>query len=291
MILSKSGESFEYEGTIYKVGQSVYANSNSDYHGLFGVIKEIRDGDDKDTENIAPDIYCSFDLPVLPHSIELFEKRFSELYGEPKKINDIALDSVIMAPDMIVPLTEFEKPKNSKKIYIVHEDWSVNEEMDSRLYPFTNRKDAEMKLKLLVQNEKAEGCLFDWGDDESFVEESSDNCYEAYLEGFYNDAHYTVTILESELNLSDDFMQNVFDMFKFNCRLDDFKIEVEDWEELQKLSKEGQEKLFSDKDIPVLIESNLEKKGYNSLYWEAVSEVAFSLLADYIKKEENNDKK
>lgn len=291
MILSKSGESFEYEGTIYKVGQSVYANNNSDYHGLFGVIKEIRDGDDKDTENIAPDIYCSFDLPVLPHSIELFEKRFSELYGEPKKINDIALDSVIMAPDMIVPLTEFEKSKNSKKIYIVQEDWAVDEQIGSNLYPFSSRKDAEMKLKLLVRNEKAEGCLFDWIDDESFVEESSDNCYEAYLEGFYNDSHYAVTIFESELNLSDDFMQNVFDMFRFNCRLDDFKIEVEDWEELQKLSKEGQEKLFSDKDIPVLIESNLEKKGYNSLYWEAVSEVAFSLLADYIKKEEKNDKK
>lgn len=67
MILKNSGDVFEYEGVRYTVGEFIYANKNSDYEGLFGVIKEIRDGDDKDTDNDTPDIYCAFENPLIPH--------------------------------------------------------------------------------------------------------------------------------------------------------------------------------------------------------------------------------
>ena len=96
MILSKPGESIQWGNMTFTVGEQVYATNTSEYHGLIGTITEIRDGDDKDTENYLPDIYCSFQEPVLTSDREELEKRFSTLYRCPKKLEDIALDMAIM---------------------------------------------------------------------------------------------------------------------------------------------------------------------------------------------------
>ena len=96
MILSKPGESIQWGNMTFTVGEQVYATNTSEYHGLIGTITEIRDGDDKDTENYLPDIYCRFQEPVLISDREELEKRFSTLYPCPKKLEDIALDMAIM---------------------------------------------------------------------------------------------------------------------------------------------------------------------------------------------------
>lgn len=67
---------------------------------------EIRSGDDCETENDTPDIYCAFDPPTSENMVLELESRFSALYGEPKTMDDIALDSVIMAPEMLEPSAE-----------------------------------------------------------------------------------------------------------------------------------------------------------------------------------------
>lgn len=101
MILSKGNIPFPYNGKIYHIGDRVRVMSGDDYSGLVGVITEIVDGDDKDTENETPDVYCCFDEPVDPDIIKELEERFSDLYNEPKTIDDIILDSVIMDPDTL----------------------------------------------------------------------------------------------------------------------------------------------------------------------------------------------
>lgn len=94
MMINKQGESFEYDGITYRVGDPVIGNEQSEYKGLFGTITEIRDGEDKETENDTPDIYCSFEPPVLPCDRKELEEVFSSLYAEPKTIDDIILDMV-----------------------------------------------------------------------------------------------------------------------------------------------------------------------------------------------------
>ena len=81
-----------YKRQVYTIGEKVFANGTSDYHGLVGHIYEIRDGEDKETENDGPDFYCSFDAPVSPDDIKRFEQYFSDLYGTKKSLEDIALD-------------------------------------------------------------------------------------------------------------------------------------------------------------------------------------------------------
>ncbi len=66
MIINKIGETFKYEGRTFKIGDLIYANNQSDYEGLLGRVLEIRDGEDRDTENDTPDIYCEFEVPISP---------------------------------------------------------------------------------------------------------------------------------------------------------------------------------------------------------------------------------
>lgn len=118
MVINKIGTAYQYKGMTYTIGQRVYANGQSDWEGLLGVIMEIRTDEDKETENETPDFYCSFDAPVLPADVKELEERFSNLYQEPKKMEDISLDEVIMAPEMVESLESWTERKK-KTVWVV----------------------------------------------------------------------------------------------------------------------------------------------------------------------------
>lgn len=98
MVASKIGESIDYCGVTYTVGAAVTAAKGSDYDGLVGKIVEIATDEDMDTDNDAIDIYCDFEEPTDPEVIEKLEKRFSYIYDEPRTLEDICLDGIVMAP-------------------------------------------------------------------------------------------------------------------------------------------------------------------------------------------------
>lgn len=104
MIINRPGAGFEYGGARYVVGGPVIATDESEYKGLYGCITEIRDGEDKETDNDTPDLYCEFDPPTLLDDVKRLEDAFSVLYGMQKTLDEITLDLVIMAPEMIRPL-------------------------------------------------------------------------------------------------------------------------------------------------------------------------------------------
>lgn len=109
MTINKRCDELLYEEKTYRVGDRIIATDESEYGGLYGVITQICDGDDKDTDNDTPDIYCSFEKPENKDKVAEIEQRFSKAYGEEKKIDDLALDLVIMAPSMIRVLECKEK--------------------------------------------------------------------------------------------------------------------------------------------------------------------------------------
>jgi hypothetical protein len=123
MVIKHTGAAYQYEGMTFAIGQRIYANGQSDWEGLFGVITEIRTDGDKETENETADIYCSFDVPVLPADVTELEERFSSLYQEPKTIEDISLDEVIMAPEMIEPLEPWTG-REKKNVSAVVEEYT-----------------------------------------------------------------------------------------------------------------------------------------------------------------------
>ena len=101
MLLSNDGDTMKTNGKEFTVGMEIYCNEKSDYDGLFGKILEIRDGEDKETDNDTVDIVCELYPPEDAETAVKLEKRFSELYGKPMILKDISLDYTIMAPDMI----------------------------------------------------------------------------------------------------------------------------------------------------------------------------------------------
>lgn len=115
-MIAKPGEIFSAGGKSFTIGGEVWANDNSRYAGLLGIVTEIRDGEDKETDNDMPDIYCCFQAPVNEDFIKELEDRFSGLHGTPKALGDIPLDSVVMAPDMLEPVATV-LPKESERLY------------------------------------------------------------------------------------------------------------------------------------------------------------------------------
>ena len=148
MVYDKLGSGMLYNGTWYAVGQRVIANDVSDYEGLVGIIIEICDGEDKETENEAVDIYCDFEVPASPYEIQQLEKRCSELYGCPKHVDDLSLDEVIMAPEMLVPLNEEIGSKESFIGYRVFEDWSMDGESGGERCLFLNYWSARLHFAM-----------------------------------------------------------------------------------------------------------------------------------------------
>ena len=169
MVYDKLGSGMLYNGTWYAVGGRVIANAVSDYEGLVGIITAIRDGEDKETENEAVDIYCDFEVPASPYEIQQLEKRFSELYGCPKHVDDLSLDEVIMAPEMLVPMNEEIGAKASFIGYRVFEDWSMDGESGGERCLFLNYWSARLHFAMNLKKLQEEGCIQRWKDNKDLV--------------------------------------------------------------------------------------------------------------------------
>ena len=95
MTINKSGEFIEYNGVRYTVGEKITANKNSDFDGVTGIIIEIS------VEEDGVDIYCDLERPTNPEVIARIEKRFSYIFDEPRTIDEIPFDEIVLQPDEI----------------------------------------------------------------------------------------------------------------------------------------------------------------------------------------------
>ena len=279
MILNRLGAEFEYEGVTYTIGGAVVGTAESEYEGLYGRITAIYDGEDKETENETPDIYCEFDPPVTPHEVKALEKTFSDLYDQPKTLDDIVLDMVIMAPEMIRPLDDLHTVSKKIPIYIVMEDWAVDGEHGNSCELFTDYDDARRIMLDKLREELDNGAIPQWSASGAYVEDSSKDSYKGYIEGDYLDNHYEISLLPQSLMMSTQHIQKVGGLYKAQCRTEDFVSQIEDWEEVAAMSAMQYQKLITNPAIPERIEQQLGRNDhYWEAYWESVSEVAHDLV-------------
>ena len=281
MVIDRIGAAFFYEGKKYVVGEQIVANDASEYEGLFGRILEIRDGDDKETENDAPDIYCEFEEPVLKSDIWNLEQRMSGLYGERKTLEDISLDLVIMAPDMISTIAEIENNSPTAEIYILTEDWAVNDNYGHSTGAFTSLEMARLSMRQMLTKEKQEGCIPVWEDEADFVEDESDMSYSAYREGFWCESHYELTIQKLDIRMSPAFLREAADHHNIQSKQEDFITQTENWNEVYNLSDEAIYNLRHSKAIAERVDRSLSKNdAYWEAYWESFSAVAHDMVRE-----------
>ena len=291
MKLTKRNKPFEYDGKTYYIGEEIVASGNSEYSGLFGRIVEIRDDADKETDNKTPDIYCEFDPPLFPKDIEELEKRFSDLYKAHKKLDDITLDSVIMAPDMIKSLTE--KTDGRKiTIYSLEEDWAYDDDYGHTTEIFFDYMLAKKRLCEKIKNEKDDGSVERWLDDEKLIEDYGNDYYEAYLDGYYSSSHYLVSITSHNAAVNDSVVSDIANAYIDNSRVEDFVSQIEQWDEVEKMTDKQYNAMITDTDLPDRIRSALSKNDtYWEAYWQSISELAFRMVEEYSKKQFSEENK
>lgn len=211
MLINKRGESFKYNGVHYTIGEQVYANKNSMYNGLHGIITEIRTGKDKDTDNETPDIYCDFEIPVIPSVIKKIKLAFD------KPIDEIMLDSVIMAPDMIWTTLQ---PKIKPIIYAVITDWAVDGESGHDHELFSDYEAAKQNFITSLEEEMKNGCVQKWKDDSLLVEDSTEDSYECWIDGHYVEDHFLTKIVQKSLEInSASFVEEIQKQY-LQCKKD-----------------------------------------------------------------------
>lgn len=289
MIINEQGAKYETEGKTFVIGEPIYVTDESDYKGLFGIVTEIRDGKDKETDNDTVDIHCALDEPVLPFEKEELEKRFSELYQEKKRIEDIALDYVILSPDMLIPVKSITDNTDGINLYIVQEE-CCDDEFSVYNYYFTDYISAKQKLNELVGEDIRNGYVNDWKYNKNFKFESDIDSYEAWIGGEYASKHYIAKIVQEPLCLSNDVFnivgQAYINEYLRNC----FKEQTEQWDGLEELGDGEYEKLINSKDLPHRIKEKLESdEAFLEKFWEAFSSLCFDIIRE--KGESNNEKK
>lgn len=110
-----------------RLAEPIVGTAESEYAGLYGRINAIHDGEDKETENETPDIYCEFDPPVMPHEVKALEDTFSDLYHQPKTIADIRTGHGYHGTrNDSSRLDDLRSMRKRVNVFLVMEDWAVN---------------------------------------------------------------------------------------------------------------------------------------------------------------------
>ena len=287
MIINRPGAEFIYDGVFYEIGDRIIATAESEYEGLYGSILEIRDGEDKETENDTPDIYCTFEKPILPHQIKKLEETFSSLYGEPKKLNDISLDVVIMAPEMVRVILPDPNPL-PQMIYSVHEEWADRGECGSSVsQAYTSEESALQFMMKQLREEMEDGLVSQMRFDKKFVEESYDDSYECFIDGDYYENHYRIYITAQQIIVTPEFVREMAEIYHLAMFTEDFESMLAQEEDI---TPEEQAWLMSQPDMIDKISTSFEN--YDSFwdcYWEVFRDIAEEKLKEYRKRNEDNE--
>lgn len=281
MILNRNGATFTYDGITYTIGDRVVATSESAYEGLFGIILEIRTGNDKSTDNDTPDFHCEFIPPALPAEVVALEARFSALYQQKKVLDDITLDEVIMAPEMIRVINP--NGVHSITVYTVHEEWVLKGDYGENRFPTLDLDHAKLKMTELIHNDRAEGCISEWRAHGAVEEDvTGENYYECWVHDEYCENHYKVSIETQTIPISEDVFTEIGKTFVDRILRRDFAEQIDDWEEISGLSDAQIADMVAQPCVPERIRKQLKENGYlEESYWESVSEAAFAIVKEF----------
>ena len=274
MIYNKKDEVFFYENKTFYIGEEIYATESA-YRGLLGRITEIRTGEDRETENEGPDIYCEFREPVLEQDKQYLHDM---MFG----IEDPALDLVIMAPEMIMPTREIGAGMPEITVFALIEDCVVDGERQDTVRLYTDFKHAEIMLRKSILSEKEEsGCLAEWSSNKNYREEQySETHFTGFINEEYWENHYTITIEEMTLTMAMPFVERMLDVGLDIKRREDVAEQIESWE----IPTEVKRAAANDPNLYHRTINALGQKDlYNATYWEAISEVAHELVDEHTK--------
>ena len=132
------------------------------------------------------------------------------------------------------------------------------------------------------------GLYYLWDFMDAFVLPKED--YEMFHEGFYNDDHYIIHILELPLAMAESYLISMKDKIADLIMRDHLIEQIEQWEEVGELTDAQYSAVINDKGLSERIRKKLSQdEGFFDSYWRAVSEIGGDLVRKYSQKEPNNE--
>lgn len=119
MRIAEYGKVFMYGEQKFVVGEIVIATKGSIYDGLPGILMEVRDGADKETDNIHPDLYCKFFEPILPSNKKKISKKSYLLQNDYGTTEKPSTSLVILSPQMLISYDDLKRSREKKKVYLL----------------------------------------------------------------------------------------------------------------------------------------------------------------------------
>lgn len=95
-----------------QIGDLVLSTPEDEYSCLVGRVTDIKllSDPDRDTENDTDDVYVDFSESGYSEArVAEIKEMFTELYDEPKTMDDIPLDMAIIAPMCLIRITDLDK--------------------------------------------------------------------------------------------------------------------------------------------------------------------------------------
>ena len=131
---------------------------------------------------------------------------------------------------------------------------------------------------------KKDGSVERWLDDDELIEDYGNDYYEAYLDGYYSSSHYLVDITSHSVSVNDSVVSDFANAYISKSRVEDFVSQIEQWDEVEKMTDKQYNAMITDKDLPDRIRNALSKNDtYWEAYWQSISELAFRLVEEYSK--------
>lgn len=153
-------------------------------------------------------IHCCFEPPLFQEEIRELEQRFTELYQSPKKLDEITLDMVIMAPEMVRVISADPKECKACELYLLTTHCTTNLDSSSFTELYADYDAGRFALLQSVREEQQDGCVKDWADRDVLEEEYGIDRYEAWYRDEYFENHFVISLEKLSLMLPPDFIEN-----------------------------------------------------------------------------------
>jgi len=171
-------------------------------------------------------------------------------------------------------------------VYILEEDWAANDYCGHDVEIFTDLNSAKRSMYEQLKKEMKDGCIPDWKDDDDYIEETDENSFECYIDGYYSERHYSISIVEKPMKMSERFMAEISESMISQDMLSQFRTQVLKLKETELLSDAEYEQLLKDNSVAEVIK---DKISGDDDFWDAydsiISEVAREEVVKYTEKE------
>ena len=160
-----------------------------------------------DTTAVAMAVALQADLCQIFTDVEGVYTSDPRVVPEAKKLDEITLDMVIMAPEMVRVISADPKECKACELYLLTTHCTTNLDSSSFTELYADYDAGRFALLQSVQEEQQDGCVKDWAAMDVLEEEYGIDRYEAWYRDEYFENHFVISLEKLSLMLPPDFIE------------------------------------------------------------------------------------